>query len=551
MFDFQSDRIDNGLIVLTHGINSHGTASWLQDLAEAIEGAITHYAGSSSLPNIALYDWEEDAVTDLSIFKALASPYLEDLDTNLTDVTANGIYHGAHLADWIHAQTIAGLIDPNAPIHLIGHSAGGFVMGQTAILLNRAGIWVDRVTMLDTPRPWPDHLRELPENGTVVERLITSIYGAQNYWWGVPLSNGDTYKIQFYPFFLFAVNNVGMGETGHGLAYRRYQYTATFGHDDFLTTEGVSFGNSPFVSGTLNPNRQDGAQIKSSVFLPHKPESLSAVEREQPISTFTSYGTTELSGTEHTLVEVPDTDSGIYADIEVPVGAFAVSFSYQFETGDEEDRLVVNAGDNAVPVIVPNLPLFRTQEFQGWLEVAALGGTTVTLDFRLEGTGEANARVRISAIEFQTSDDVDQDSIPNADEITLGTNPLSRDTDKDGLTDYDEINVHFSDPTTADSDFDGVDDGVEVSAGFDPNSAASRFEISGISVDSDGIVRVTLPCSPGKTYRLRGADIPYGSTNRTIAAGIQSDTGSAIIDDEGRLETDRHFFYWVEVETAE
>jgi hypothetical protein len=54
----------------------------------------------------------------------------------------------------------------------------------------------------------------------------------------------------------------------------------------------------------------------------------------------------------------------------------------------------------------------------------------------------------------------------------------TRDPDDDGLTNYQEFVVHFSNPTLADTDGDGVNDGEEVMAGINPIDADS---------DSDGL----------------------------------------------------------------
>jgi len=45
----------------------------------------------------------------------------------------------------------------------------------------------------------------------------------------------------------------------------------------------------------------------------------------------------------------------------------------------------------------------------------------------------------------------------------------SKDTDGDGLSDYDEIYVYHTSPYIKDSDSDGIPDGVEVANGTDPN----------------------------------------------------------------------------------
>jgi hypothetical protein len=45
----------------------------------------------------------------------------------------------------------------------------------------------------------------------------------------------------------------------------------------------------------------------------------------------------------------------------------------------------------------------------------------------------------------------------------------NQDTDKDGLSDWEETNVYHTSPYLPDSDSDGIPDGVEVKNGTDPN----------------------------------------------------------------------------------
>ncbi|MCC5908780.1 MAG: OmpA family protein [Balneolaceae bacterium] len=65
--------------------------------------------------------------------------------------------------------------------------------------------------------------------------------------------------------------------------------------------------------------------------------------------------------------------------------------------------------------------------------------------------------------------DSDGDGLSDYDEIYIyGTDPLNPDTDGDGLTDYEEIYVYGTDPLNPDTDGDGFSDGQEVEMGTDP-----------------------------------------------------------------------------------
>jgi hypothetical protein len=65
--------------------------------------------------------------------------------------------------------------------------------------------------------------------------------------------------------------------------------------------------------------------------------------------------------------------------------------------------------------------------------------------------------------------DSDGDGLTDADEINIyGTNPLNPDTDGDGLTDGDEVNIYGTDPLNPDTDGDGYSDGDEVRGGYNP-----------------------------------------------------------------------------------
>ncbi|GEM_PF-6059532 len=66
----------------------------------------------------------------------------------------------------------------------------------------------------------------------------------------------------------------------------------------------------------------------------------------------------------------------------------------------------------------------------------------------------------------------DWDSLPNAIEAMLGTNPRQGDTDNDMLPDDKEVLVYLTDPVLADTDSDGESDSVEILVyGTDPKHA--------------------------------------------------------------------------------
>ncbi len=73
--------------------------------------------------------------------------------------------------------------------------------------------------------------------------------------------------------------------------------------------------------------------------------------------------------------------------------------------------------------------------------------------------------------------DSDKDGLSDFDELrTHNTNPLAADTDGDGLNDFDEVMKQKTDPTKADTDGDGLSDGNEVNV----------HKTNPLNADSDG-----------------------------------------------------------------
>ncbi len=65
-------------------------------------------------------------------------------------------------------------------------------------------------------------------------------------------------------------------------------------------------------------------------------------------------------------------------------------------------------------------------------------------------------------------------SINKNNNISKEENLKNKDTDGDGLSDWDELNVYYTSPYLEDSDSDGFSDKDEINSGNDPNCPAGR-----------------------------------------------------------------------------
>jgi len=62
----------------------------------------------------------------------------------------------------------------------------------------------------------------------------------------------------------------------------------------------------------------------------------------------------------------------------------------------------------------------------------------------------------------------------------------NKDTDADGLSDYDELNVYLTSPYLADTDSDGLSDSAEIKNNTDPNCPQGRTCTSGLIEETGG-----------------------------------------------------------------
>lgn len=102
-----------------------------------------------------------------------------------------------------------------------------------------------------------------------------------------------------------------------------------------------------------------------------------------------------------------------------------------------------------------------------------------------------------------TALDSDGDGIPDGREYLLGTDPGKSDTDEDGISDGDELNLYRTDPLNKDTDGDGMKDGDEVKAGTGPQDRDSLLRILSVgNTATGGTVTLTFQSVAGKRYIL-------------------------------------------------
>lgn len=102
-------------------------------------------------------------------------------------------------------------------------------------------------------------------------------------------------------------------------------------------------------------------------------------------------------------------------------------------------------------------------------------------------------------------EDWDEDGVPNLWEYRLGSDPLNPfslhgalndgqvDSDGDGLSNTEEIDISGTDPTLSDTDDDGIPDGQEVAGTMDPLSSVSPYVQRALRFPAGGTGEVRVP----------------------------------------------------------
>lgn len=426
-------------------------------------------------------------------------------------------------------------------------------MGECAIWLmdhplpGGQQIIVDRVTMLDTPFPYPHHLTDLPPQ-TKVEQIISSIYGAQDWPSNFRLMpDQDTYYYKTLPGF---TTRYQTGDSGHGLAHVWYRRTI-FPMGESNGDELDSYGNDGFnLSPVLAGAGGNAAPLSAAVSEVMKSSS-GGLGHESPAVALTGFGTfgaVSLSGTTYTITE--NANAGIVQSLTLPAGVKTLQFQFQFQTGGDGDFLSVRFGTGPELFIGTDTALSRNGFTTIKVPLEGRSGETGQLVFELVSRGSANAVIQVRDIEIVEMDDPDGDGLTTTQEQAAGTNPLAFDSDGDSLSDGDEVNVYFTNPMLADSDGDGANDSAELIAGTSPTNGQSFLRVTDLTKNTGGTLTLQWPSQTGRLYNVqRSTDVTFSTFDvigQDLAATAPQNT---FVDSSAGSPPSGRYFYRIEVYT--
>lgn len=144
------------------------------------------------------------------------------------------------------------------------------------------------------------------------------------------------------------------------------------------------------------------------------------------------------------------------------------------------------------------------------------------------GIYQLNHQLR-SPFKIQEKSNTNNQASTSTDELAALNNLKTRDTDEDGLSDYDELYFYSTSPYLDDSDSDGIKDKNEVEAGTDPNCPEGK-DCTQSSIAS--ATNQAVNQSGNQTVSLAPENIPIDTLRQTLLNNGVPENILNTIDDE-------------------
>jgi hypothetical protein len=378
-------------------------------LAQSIVNRLNPATGAPADPNAAViaYSWIDDSATPAWDFLHFQIP--EDAYQSEALTTLNG----ERLASGL--ETILGSSASTDKIQLMGHSHGSKVVTVAALALQKAGIKVNQLTILDSPEDdvtvagnaanfnWfflnqMQNLNRSHTPNTFVDNYISE-FGVP--YSGITLSSGGTgnlnqvVDVNLYPYIYYSYDLPGK----HGYAPGWYAGSA-----DPNLTNGQTVGQywSPLLpanSGSSNPVPGLASYYQQNwTYFFHSADQqfvLNPATAPTETITFASLGAAPVTVTQDGTINQSQPIS-----LRAPYyGQSGISFDYQFPAYQPGDRLIILA--DGKPAFAMDAALVSTHVEHATLSLSALPCEAHSLTFILTST-TANTTSQVTVSNFQT-----------------------------------------------------------------------------------------------------------------------------------------------------
>lgn len=171
------ELVQNGTIIIAHGLHDGAITTgdgmdspWMREMRQTLMQRL-----GSQAPNIGLVDWSAAAMPG-KINRIDPGNEVGKFLADLAGIPSQAREVGDLLAFRLSQMIWEKKIDPSKPLHLIGHSAGGFVVSRAALrlkMMNMAPTTM-HVTILDTPAPDHELMVEVPKACSSMDFYVTS-----------------------------------------------------------------------------------------------------------------------------------------------------------------------------------------------------------------------------------------------------------------------------------------------------------------------------------------------------------------------------------------